>query len=187
MKGLLAIENVRVPLSQANKAHEFLRQVGLRDSAEAVALWAGTIEGTIFHVNQTIIPEQTPHRTPTGLCYTVSSEELHRTNVWLYEHGVRIIAQLHSHPSDAFHSELDDALPLATTAGCFSLVIPDFARHPFSLERCATYRLMPGRGWEELAPSEAARLITIVDDSALDTKEPKKKPWPWHLFSTRQR
>ena len=76
MIGLLAVQNVRVPLSKALEAHGYLRQIG-RHGAEAVALWAGTLEGVNFEVRATIIPEQTPYQTPTGVCFTVSPQELH--------------------------------------------------------------------------------------------------------------
>src|SRR5687767_1172542 len=107
MKGLLAIRNVQVPLSKVLEGHDYLRQVGKYD-AEAVALWAGVADEYTFEVKETIIPEQTPHRTPTGVCFTVSPQELHRINVWLHENGMQLIAQLHSHPREAYHSELDD-------------------------------------------------------------------------------
>ena len=53
-------------------------------------------------------------------------------------------------PDDAITPEMDhpvavdDALPIATTVGCLSLVIPNFAREPFALDQCAVYRLCGG-------------------------------------------
>jgi hypothetical protein len=94
----------------------------------------------------------------------VDSAELHRINVWLYENSLTLVAQLHSHPEEAYHSDTDDAFPIVTVVGGLSLVIPGFAREPFSLSRCAIYRLMPGAGWVELAAREAASLITITEE-----------------------
>ena len=173
MSGLLHIRRVRVPIEKAEEAHSYLRKIGFQ-GAEAVALWAGVATDTTFEVRETIIPRQKPHRTPTGMYYTVSSEELHRINVWLDDNGMQLIAQLHSHPREAYHSELDDELPIATTIGCFSLVIPDFARDPFSLRHCAVYRLVPERGWAHLKPLEVSRLITItsLEEDAVSGSSP---------------
>lgn len=161
MSGFLDIARVTVPEEVAEESHAFLRRRGFQE-VEAVALWVGQADGTTFKVEEAIIPKQTAHRTSMGLCYTVSPEELHRINVRLHEAGMQIIAQLHSHPREAYHSELDDDLPIATTVGCLSLVIPDFAREPFSLKLCAIYRLLPGQGWTRLRPLEVARLIQIT-------------------------
>ena len=198
MTGLLHITRVIVPHNKAEAAHSHLRKIG-RQGSEAVALWVGVVRENSFEVRETIIPKQTPQRTPTGILFTVSPQELHRINVWLHENEMQIIAQLHSHPQEAYHSELDDELPLATTVGCLSLVIPNFARDPFSLRRCAIYRLIPDQGWTQLSPAETARLIAIraekperrSDDQPLShSKTPPQKQhktlWDWlHFFKKR--
>ena len=105
---------------------------------------------------------------------------------------MQLIAQLHSHPGEAYHSELDDELPIATTAGCLSLVVPDFAREPFALRRCAVYRLMPGKGWGKLTGAETSRLISVIDDAppgnstSPATPKSRKAPWDWLHFSKKQ-
>jgi hypothetical protein len=91
----------------------------------------------------------------------VDGPKLHELNRWLYERQMTLIAQLHSHPGEAYHSPTDDAFPIATAVGSFSLVVPDFARNPFSLERCAVYRLAGNGGWIELSGAEARALIVI--------------------------
>jgi hypothetical protein len=130
---------------------------------EGFALWAGVREGALFHVRQTLIPAQRALRTASGVCVAVDADELHRLNIWLFEQHMLLIAQLHSHPGAAYHSDTDDMFPIATTVGCLSLVVPDFARQPFTLDRCAVYRLMPGGRWIGFAPADVLRLITIVE------------------------
>lgn len=161
-EGFLGIEEVFVPASAAEKAQNHLRLVGA-SGYEGFALWAGNREGTKFFVRETIIPEQTGHITPSGVYVTVGPAELHRINVWLYEHQMTLIAQLHSHPGEAYHSDTDDAFPIATTLGAFSLVIPYYARGPFSLSNCAVYRLMPRKGWSHISRSAAAKIIQITE------------------------
>lgn len=161
--GLLDLEQVIVPMSLAEAANQHLRDVG-REGYEGFALWAGRRKGNVFQVVETVIPTQQGLRSLNGVCVTVDGDELFRLNVHLFENGLSLVAQLHSHPGAAFHSETDDSFPIATTAGAFSLVVPNFAVHPFALERCATYRLIPGRGWVQLAPKSVCELILLVGD-----------------------
>lgn len=162
MIGLLGVSAVRVPAGLASAGHAQLARVG-EEGYEGIALWAGKLEGETFYVQQVIIPRQSGLRSEGGICASVDGAELHRINVWLYEHGMTLVAQLHTHPTEAYHSETDDAYPIVTTLGGLSLVIPDFATAPFSLARCAVYRLMPGDGWVRLSAAEAEALILLEE------------------------
>ncbi len=158
----MGVESVRVPRELALETHDRLRLIGRQD-LEGFALWAGVLEDGIFIVTHVRIPEQAGLRTDDGVLVAVGSDELHRLNVWLYEEGLTLIAQIHSHPTDAYHSETDDALPIVTTLGGLSLVVPFFARATFSLDDYAVYRLMPHEGWTELAADEVSELIVIEE------------------------
>lgn len=160
MTGLTTVKSVRVPRELALKAHAYLRQVGLQ-GAEGFALWAGVLRDEVFRVTHTRIPVQHHLHTDGGILVVVDSDELLRTNLWLYEEGLTLVAQLHSHPTAAYHSETDDALPIVAAVGGLSLVAPDFARRPFSLADYAVYRLTPEDGWVELADDEVRELIVI--------------------------
>lgn len=162
MKGFQAITRINVPRPVTDETIEFLRHRG-RLGLEAFSLWAGTADGTIFTVRANIIPAQTGHVSESGVCVAVGPDELHRLNVWLYENQMSLIAQIHSHPTEAYHSETDDKYPIATTVGCLSLVVPNFARQPFSVGRCAIYRLNEYREWAYLDSPEVSTLITIID------------------------
>ena len=154
--------SVRVPRELALGAHDYLRRVG-QHGAEGFALWAGELQDDVFRVTRTRIPAQRHLRMKSGILVLVEAEELFRTNMWLYKEGLTLVAQLHSHPTDAYHSETDDAMPIVAAAGGLSLVVPYFARRPFSLTDYAVYRLMSEEGWVELASGEVAELIVIED------------------------
>jgi hypothetical protein len=160
MSGFLDLTRIQVPLSAVEEAVSHLRQVGRR-GLEGFSLWAGKRFGATFLVEKNIVPAQTGHRTADGVCVSVGPGELHRINVWLYENSMTLIAQLHSHPTDAYHSDTDDAFPIATTVGSLSIVIPDYARKPFSLVDCATYRLSPQNGWVPMSQNEVTNLVFI--------------------------
>ena len=162
MKGLLGVERVLVFRATASAAFMHLQEMG-RQEAEGFALWVGALDpdGRIFRVQETIIPAQHTIRTREGVCVVVDGPELHRLNLWLYEHRMTPVAQLHSHPGRAYHSQTDDAFSVATTAGSLSIVVPDFARDPFALDRCAVYRLTGDGQWLELSTDRIRELISI--------------------------
>lgn len=158
----MGVESVRVPRELALETHARLRQIGRRNS-EGLVLWAGVTQGKVFFVTHLRVPEQIGIRTHDGVLVAVGAEELHRLNVWLYEEGLTLVAQIHSHPTDAYHSQTDDALPIVTTIGGLSLVVPFFARNPFSLDEYAVYRLTPDVAWSGLSADEVSKLIVVED------------------------
>ena len=123
-------------------------------------LWAGEQAGTSFRVTEVLVPDQVGHRTDEGVYVSVAGEALHEVNVYLYEHGLKLCAQVHSHPGPAYHSTTDDTFPIATAIGSLSIVVPDFAAEPFAVERSAVYRLLAS-GWARVNPSEARRLLRV--------------------------
>jgi hypothetical protein len=157
----LDITEVIVPRSAVAKMHAFLAEAG-RAGLEGFTGWAGVQNGTKFNVTQAVIPRQKGHRTAHGLYVLIDSDELFLLNRWLYENQLTLIAQIHTHPTEAYHSSLDDEIPIATTQGCFSIVVPDFARDPFCLEECAVYRLSPDNSWDEVPTDRVVNLIRIV-------------------------
>lgn len=162
MRGLLDVTRVLLPRELADAAQEHLRDAGVQ-GFEGLALWAGRADGRGFLVEQTIIPRQQGLRTESGLCYHVDADELHRINRHLFSHGHTLIAQIHSHPDEAYHSVVDDDYAIAATVGAFSVVVPDFAVRPFDLTECAIYRLLPGARWTRLAPAAIAQLFVLTD------------------------
>lgn len=160
MKGFTNINKVIVPLSCVHETHSHLAEVG-REQFEGFALWIGKEDGDVFRVERTIIPEQEGLRSEDGVCVSVGGDELHRINVELYQNKQLLIAQIHSHPTEAYHSTTDDTYPIATTIGSLSLVVPDFAINSFELRECAVYRLEPTGRWTQLTESEVESLIII--------------------------
>jgi hypothetical protein len=99
----------------------------------------------VFHVNTAHVPRQTSLRMKSGLCTRVEGDALHGLNTWLFANGETLGAQVHAHPTDAYHSHTDDSFPIVTTLGGLSLVVPDFCRAGL-FARSAAYRLSPD-GW----------------------------------------
>jgi hypothetical protein len=161
MTDFAAIESVRIPKTVVDEGQLFLRKAGAA-GCEGMVLWVGRADDKTFHVTDLLIPRQKGIKTKDGVCVVVDGDEMHRINMGLFESGLRLIAQVHSHPTLAYHSETDDRYALATTTGCFSLVVPDFAVRSFSLADCATYRLRKTGEWVEV-PSERVRSTLIIE------------------------
>lgn len=162
MTGFLDIDCVRVPREIVLEGHRFLRLAG-KQHMEGICLWVGYREGTNFVVTDLLIPRQRGVSSDAGLCAIIDGQELARIGRMLYEANKVLFGQLHSHPTEAYHSVTDDENSIVTTLGGLSLVIPDFATRPFQLDDCAIYRLDDKGVWAEVAPRDAANLIRIEE------------------------
>lgn len=160
MNDFEVITRVVFPDSLLLQAYQHFRVRG-ELGCEGVALWVGRAAGTVFHVSDIVIPAQSGINSDEGLAYVVETQALHRLNVWLHKEDLRMIAQIHSHPGEAYHSETDDLFPIVTTAGGFSLVVPYFGRGLPSLSQCAAYRL-GDEGWRKMSHAEVGETFQVV-------------------------
>jgi hypothetical protein len=163
MKGFLGIDHVVLPREIALEGHKFLRYAGQRES-EGIALWVGKTEGTTFLVTHLLIPKQTAIRSDDGVCAVIEAPELRRIGLELYNAGLQLFAQIHSHPTDAYHSSTDDENSIVTVMGGLSFVVPDFAARPFDLDEYATYRLSEEGIWDEMHPRDVTKLIEVLEN-----------------------
>jgi hypothetical protein len=177
--GFLDINTIILPEKLAVTAIEALYSAG-RKGAEGVALFAGTRDGTVFKIEKTIVPKQKAGSFEEGLIYVVEGDELYRISLDLFDNKQQLVAQIHSHPSAAYHSETDDMYPIVTVLGGVSIVVPNFAKGGVNLTEWAVYRLLPGSIWTELNIDKKFSLIKIIDDETKEKKERKKfRFWPW--------
>ncbi len=127
---------------------------------EGLVLWLGNVQPGRAHVVRALVPEQNSVADEEGVGYFVSGETLFELNKALADSGLRLIAQVHSHPHDAYHSATDDRYAIVTADGGFSLVVPNFGRAPANPVNWAVYRLHDGR-WQELSAQEVQLLFEI--------------------------
>lgn len=146
---LAAIEEFVVPLRLVDQTLEPLHEAG-EQGYEAFVLWGGRTDqgGRRFEFVSAYFPEQTMSRSDDGLLVVVDGASLFRVNRAFYAHGLTLAAQVHSHPTDAYHSDTDDTYPLMTLVGGLSAVVPDFGRGGRErLDDWAWYRLAGAREW----------------------------------------
>jgi hypothetical protein len=152
---LCGVEEFVVPLGLVDQTLGPLQEAG-REGYEAFVLWGGRLggDGGTLVFESAYFPEQTTSRTKDGLLVVVEGDALFRVNRAFYERGLILAGQVHSHPTDAYHSDTDDAYPLMTLVGGLSGVVPDFGDGGRErLGEWAWYRLVGPGDWAAVGPT----------------------------------
>jgi len=106
-------------------------------------------------ITRVVHPQHHAH----GAGFELESNWLHAFWLNLAAAGLGIRVQIHTHPGRAYHSPTDDAFPIIHTPGFLSLVIPDFATGPVSLDNAYLAEISPSGQWRAVEPTD---LIEIV-------------------------
>jgi hypothetical protein len=155
------VRQIRVERSIVGDMLDAMRVCGSQ-GCELLVLWLGEIDVDLGEatVLKAFIPEQKPIKSEDGVGYFISGETLFLINRALSETGLRLIAQVHSHPREAFHSEADDRYAIVTANGGFSLVVPNFGHVAPDPASWAVYQLQDRR-WRELSKAAVQSLFTV--------------------------
>jgi hypothetical protein len=161
---LAEVNRLELPPGLLEQTASVLQRFGAEGN-EGFLLWVGDIKGTVGRVRGSIVPPQNSIQSENGVGYFVTGDTLFAVNRYLSEHRLRLLAQVHSHPTEAYHSEADDAYAIVTAEGGFSVVVPYFGRGPARIEDWAVYRLV-GAHWTRLALHEVLDTFAAVDPGA---------------------
>jgi hypothetical protein len=154
------LAKVSIPADILLATSEALRTYG-EDDCEGLVLWLGQRQNdNTMHVEKALVPPQDSIKSEDGVGYFVTSETLFSLNKYLSESGLRLLAQVHSHPGRAYHSAADDRYCIVTTEGGFSIVVPDFGFGPSDLYQWAVFQLIEGI-WEKLSPRQVKTVFKI--------------------------
>jgi hypothetical protein len=156
---LADVEEVTIPPEVIAATLETLRAYGQK-GFEGLVLWIGQVNGRSALVFQALVPDQESISSEDGVGYFVDGSTLFRLNRILASSGLRLIAQVHSHPTEAYHSEADDRYAIVTAEGGLSLVVPNFGWAPIDPSEWAVYRLSAGE-WKYLERHQAEELIKV--------------------------
>ena len=153
------ISRYRVPRAIVLATAQALRDesAGVRES---VVLWQGRVlSETLAEITKLQVPRQI-----TGpLHFNVPLDERLRLVREVCKESELILIQLHTHPHEAFHSDLDDRLAITKHTGAISIVIAEFARRwNGDLLKSSVNRNLGGGRWIELPSGEVTTLFEIV-------------------------
>ena len=154
---MILINKIRIPYSILEKTLEFFKEYGKHD-LEACAIWVGEEHHDIFEIKEVWFPKQEN----TMISYHIPDIDVHNINVKLNKYKYSAIAQLHTHPGDAFHSSVDDEYTILSLPGSFSIVMPDYGDIPIcAIDDWVVYRLLNGE-WTLQTKNKVRSLFQII-------------------------
>jgi proteasome lid subunit RPN8/RPN11 len=151
---------VRCRRAVVEQTLEYLQEAGRRES-ECVVLWLAhrSTDDTL------VIEAYRPEQTAALDRFVIPSDSMRALMRHLREHRLSLLAQVHSHPGEAFHSWIDDREAIVRHEGALSIVAPYFARSLAAdsfAEACASFRLTASDRWDTIPSSELGTYFEIV-------------------------
>ncbi len=147
-----------VPSTVLDVTREHLRWRG-SEGHEGALCWAGIVKEGLAIVT-------------TALPFVASGEwgvhiPAEQTGL-LYAHcharGLTLLAQVHSHPRNAFHSTVDEQLPHSAEPGFLSIVVPNFGRCSYSnFSSWAVFEQLRYEIWREWGNGEKRERLRVLD------------------------
>jgi hypothetical protein len=140
---------LRLPRQILDGTFQQLRDCGA-GRAECVVYWCASLDepGLLARVVHPV-----HHAGRAG--YEVDSAWVTQFFLELRSTRETVRVQVHTHPWQAGHSEVDDQFALAPASGFLSLVIPCFAVGPAGLAGTALVQMQPDGSWAPADPEEA--------------------------------
>jgi proteasome lid subunit RPN8/RPN11 len=162
MEALNSMSILFVPKVHIRETLQHLQEAGYRES-ECVVLWIGRRTGSNIKVERTYCPEQY-----AGADYfEIPPESMQAVFAELLPTRSIIVAQVHSHPNEAFHSVADDTWAIIRHEGALSLVLPHFALgtslNTFSRDT-VVFRLNDKNEWSEIPAAECNEHIIVTNE-----------------------
>jgi hypothetical protein len=155
------IAEYRVHQHVLDETWTFLRERG-REQLEGVVLWLGVVsDAEHAHMLAQVAPAQVAYRSEHGLSVAIPQDELSSLIAALPD-GVHVLARVHSHGGEAYHSSLDDTNMVISHQGAISIVVPAFAAGAPSLLACSVNRLSADGSWRELERTAVQELFTVL-------------------------
>ncbi|MCC6545053.1 MAG: Mov34/MPN/PAD-1 family protein, partial [Nitrospirae bacterium] len=78
---------------------------------------------------------------------------------------LKAVAQVHSHPKEAFHSDADDRWAIINHVGAMSLVLPYFALYTSPqtfVQHAVVFEMSIAKKWEEVFPQEVGKRYRTI-------------------------
>ena len=131
-----------------------------QDGNEGIVLWLGNrFGGDAGTVQAAYVPLHQAEKDRFWIPY----EGMEALMARLRDDRLALLAQVHSHPGRAFHSEADDRWAIVRYAGALSIVAPSFARQTSPetfTQHCAFFQLTSNDTWLEVKPAPTIFEVT---------------------------
>jgi len=130
-----------------------------RSAHEGIVYWAGKMSPSAWIITTSVAPRA---ETTWG-SFTTSAVSNAEVITFLAQHGLELLAQVHSHPgSRVAHSEGDDEGAFMPYENYLSIVVPNFAtRGMLPLTSCGVHRFNEGR-FKRLTRKDVVNLLHII-------------------------
>jgi hypothetical protein len=137
-----------IPKDSIRAIEDFLRARGA-DGLEGVVLLAGPARGAGPTLLDTLIlPEQVAQRSLFGCSVEIPREEIAALTSILRARSAQLHVKIHTHPTDAYHSELDLSNMLMQFDQALSIVVPDFCADGLNDLRDCDVALYEAGAWD---------------------------------------
>lgn len=137
-----------------------LRKAG-RHGTERLVLWLGRNGPDECEVDEVFSPPQVV----TEGSFWIDERSMQAILRRLRSSRLAVVAQVHSHPRQAFHSLADDTWAIVRHVGALSVVVPNFALQT-TIKSFATdvagYELTAENQWREVPGDQFAVLLTVA-------------------------
>jgi proteasome lid subunit RPN8/RPN11 len=131
-----------------------------RRNSEGIVLWLGRRAEPTSSVSRVY----EPIHTAAADFFHIPKQGMAHMLALMGENDVSVLAQVHSHPQEAFHSEADDQWAIVRHLGALSLVLPDFARDATIenfMQLAATYRLDERNRWSRVSAHHLCSVLEV--------------------------
>ena len=153
-----------IPHSILSDTLSHLRKIGY-DYKEGVAYWSGILNKYEAIVTRVIFADNYPEFQNEEYFARVSLDTAFKIGNEMHDKNEILLAQIHTHPREAFHSFIDDTHPISHRIGFVSIVIPDFAQNVNLLSECMILEYLGMAMWNELFPREVADKFIVEKTS----------------------
>jgi hypothetical protein len=138
-----------------------VRRDGL-SGVESVVLWLGSRHGTEGGGN--VLSVYRPIHTARRDRFHIAETGMRELMGQLRARRQTLLAQVHTHPGEAFHSQADDEWAVVTHEGALSVVLPRFAANTdvdSFMEDAASYRVSADGRWLRVSSATGMEVVDV--------------------------
>ena len=155
-----------VPKQILDESLKYLHNYG-KNRMEGYMCWGGAIlKNSNAIIRNCIYPKPSELSSHGFLHAGVGLSAVFEIGEQVYEKREFLLAQLHTHAFEAFHSSIDNNFPISHKAGFISIVVPFFATKRFynnrTLVNCSVNEYLGFGKWRELSRGELRKRFKVI-------------------------